>query len=183
MLRGRVAQASAAVGPGSREVPLRPRFPPLTQRSKLGRELGEEDSERGWRSRGGRSGGRRGPERVTRALPLGTEDVLNGARRGGGQAGSGGGRLALRALFLCVFLGSADTAGSRPCLPPGAWPAAAPSRVPLVERCWPEVRRPRGREASGQRSPEPAEPRAEPARARSSAPHPRRARPGCPEPR
>lgn len=76
-------------------MPLRPRFPPLTQRSKLGRELGEEDRERGWRSRGGRSGGRRGPERVTRALPLGTEDVLNGALRGGGQAGSGGGRLAL----------------------------------------------------------------------------------------
>lgn len=90
-----MAQTSAAVGPGSREVPLRPHFPPLTQRSKLGSELGEEDRERGWRSRGGRSGGRRGPERVTRALPLGTEDVLNGALRGGGQAGSGGGRLAL----------------------------------------------------------------------------------------
>lgn len=77
-------------------MPLRPRFLLLTQRAKLGRELGEEDCERGWRSRGGRSGGRRGPERVTRALlPLCTEDVLNGALRGGGRAGSGGSRLAL----------------------------------------------------------------------------------------
>lgn len=95
MLRGYATQASAAVGPGNREVPLRPRFPSLTQRAKLGRELGEEDRERGWRSRGGRSGGRRGPERVTRALPLCKEDVLNGALPGVGQAGSGGGRLAL----------------------------------------------------------------------------------------
>lgn len=87
------------------------------------------------------------------------------------------------ALFLRVFRGTTATAGSRPCVPPGAWPAAAPSRVPLAERCWSEVRRPRGREAGRRRSPEPAEPRAEPARARSSAPHPRRAHPGCREPR
>lgn len=86
------------------------------------------------------------------------------------------------ALLLRVFRGTTATAGSRPCVPPGAWPAAAPSRVPLTERCGPEVRRPRGREAGWQRSPEPAEQRAEPARAWSSAPHPRRARPGCPEP-
>lgn len=58
MLRGCAAQASAAVGPGSREVPLRPRFPSLTQRSKLGWELGEEDrSEGGGAGAGGAEGG------------------------------------------------------------------------------------------------------------------------------
>lgn len=75
------------------------------------------------------------------------------------------------ALFLRVFRGATATAGSRPYVPLGVWPAAAPSRVPLAEQCGPEVRRPRGREAGGQRSPEPAEPRAELAGARG-APRP-----------
>lgn len=89
-----------------------------------------------------------------------------------------------RALLLLVSRGSTVTAGSRPCVPPGAWQAAVPSRVvPLTKRRGPEVRRPRGREVGGQRSPEPAEPRAKPACARSSASRLHCALPGRPEPR
>lgn len=89
-----------------------------------------------------------------------------------------------RALLLSVSRASIVTAGSRPCVPLGAWQAAVPSRVvPLTKRRGPEVLRPRGREAGGQRSPEPAEPTAKPARAQSSASRLHCARPGCPEPR
>lgn len=69
------------MGPGSREVPLRARFPLLTQRAKLGwKPPGKEGpSERGWRGRGAGGGGRRGKEqgggggaeRVSLALSLG----------------------------------------------------------------------------------------------------------------
>lgn len=55
-----------------------------------------------------------------------------------------------RALLLRVSRGSTVTAGSRPCVPPGAWQAAVPSRVvPLTKRRGPEVRRPRGRRPAG----------------------------------
>lgn len=90
-------------------------------------------------------------------------------------------RLQARTIRLCSS--AAPEALQSPRVPPGAWQAAAPSRVPLPERRGPEVRRPRGRETGGQRSPEPAEQRAEPACARSSAPRLRCARPGHREPR
>nr|XP_021520048.1 uncharacterized protein LOC110566523 [Meriones unguiculatus] len=62
-------------------------------------------------------------------------------------------RLQARTARLCSS--AAPEALQSPRVPPGAWQAAAPSRVPLPERRGPEVRRPRGRETGRQRSPEP----------------------------
>lgn len=121
------AQASAAVGPGRREVPLHLRFPAPDPARKVGLEAaggrrdgasaaaGKGGGKRQGKEPGGGVGGRRAC--VTRALPPSREDVLSAAPGGGGGRGAvpGGGR------------GAVPGGGWQPELPLGGSP---PSEAP-----------------------------------------------------
>lgn len=90
------------------------------------------------------------------------------------------GSLRSPARLLLALGSSADTAGARPRVPPGAWPGAWPPRAPLAE---PRRRRCGGREAGGGRRGDRVESPWSRARSPCPAPRPCRDLPGYPEPR